>query len=457
MQIRTKLTIQFTLLVCSILLLTFLIIYLFAQQYTLNDFNTRLKQKAITSAILLLKVDQVDSALLKTIDINKRDILFQENISIFNDSGKEVYTNNDTIHFETSVNLFEKIKEKGEITFRHHPFMGVGVLFKVKTNHYFILAEASDVDGQNRLRDLKNLLFVISFIVIAVVSWAGWFYSGKALAPIKKIMEDVQSISSINLDKRLQESENPDELGKLIIIFNGLLARIENAFKLQKTFVTNVSHELKNPLTKITSQLEVTLLNDRTTEEYKQITHSVLDDIKELNHLSTSLLDLASLSQPHVTLTKSRLRIDEILWEVRESIQSVNSSYKVDIHTIAMPSNEADLYLNANPYLLKTALQNLIENACKFSEDRLATVSLICSKGELEIRIFDNGPGIDPRELQNIFQPFYRSNNTSRIKGHGIGLSLSQRIIDLHNGAIEIDSMLGQGTQIVVMFSTANS
>lgn len=453
MQIRTKLTFQFTILVSTILLLTFLIIYLFAEQYTLNDFNKRLKQKAVTSAILLLKIDQVDSTLLKTIDINKKDILFQENISIFNDLGKEVYTNNDTIPFETSAGLFETIRKRGEITFQHNQFMGVGLLFKDKTNYHFILAEAIDLDGKNRLRDLKKMLFIISLIVIAIVSWAGWFYAGKALAPIKKIMEDVQSISSVNLDKRLQERKNPDELGKLIIIFNSLLARIENAFKLQKTFVTNVSHELKNPLTKITSQLEVTLLNDRSTEEYKMITQSVLDDIKELNQLSTSLLDLASLSQPHITITKSKVRIDEILWEVRESVQSINSNYKVDIHTIAMPSNEEDLYLNANPYLLKTALQNLIENACKFSEDKLATVSLICSKGELEIRIFDNGPGIDPRELQNIFQPFYRSNNTSKVKGHGIGLSLSQRIIDLHNGAIEIDSMLGQGTQIIVMFS----
>jgi len=457
MQIRTKLTFQFTLLVSTILLLTFLIIYLFAEQYTLNDFNKRLKQKAITSAILLLKVDQVDSTLLKTIDINKKDILFQENISIFNDLGKEIYTNNDTIHFETSFDLLKKIEERGEITFEHYPFLGVGILFKDKTKHHLILAEAIDIDGQNRLHDLKKMLFMISFVVIAIVSWAGWFYSNKALAPIKKIMEDVQSISSINLDKRLHESKNPDELGKLIIIFNSLLARIDNAFKLQKTFVTNVSHELKNPLTKITSQLEVTLLNDRTTKEYKDITQSVLDDIKELNQLSTSLLDLASLSQPQVTVAKNKVRIDEILWEVREAIQSLNSKYKVDIHTIAMPSNEEDLYLNANPYLLKTALQNLIENACKFSEDQLATVSLICAKGELEIRIFDNGPGIDPRELQNIFQPFYRSKNTSKVKGHGIGLSLSQRIIDLHNGAIEIDSMLGQGTQIVVMFNTANS
>jgi signal transduction histidine kinase len=117
-----------------------------------------------------------------------------------------------------------------------------------------------------------------------------------------------------------------------------------------------------------------------------------------------------------------------------------------------MPDDEADLYMFANPYLLKTAIQNLIENACKFSDDKMATVSLICSKEELEIRIFDKGPGIEQKELQNIFQPFYRADNTSKIKGHGIGLSLSQRIISIHNGAIEIDSSPGEGTQVTVVF-----
>jgi signal transduction histidine kinase len=104
---------------------------------------------------------------------------------------------------------------------------------------------------------------------------------------------------------------------------------------------------------------------------------------------------------------------------------------------------------------LKTALQNIIENACKFSNDHQATISLICTNEELEIRVFDNGPGIDKKEIQNIFQPFYRSNNTSKIKGHGIGLSLSQRIIAIHQGTIEIDSSLGEGTQVSVIFPVA--
>ena len=454
MQIRSRLTLQFSLLVSAIILIAFVSIYYFSEQRSEGEFYKRLKDKAITSAILLLKIEKVDSALLKTIDLSKHDVLYGENISVFNDENKEIYTNNDTIQFDALPLMLQKIRNKGEQKISQGKYDIIGILFKDKNQHYVILAGAVDIDGHSRLSDLRSLLISLFLLMAAIVALAGWIYSGRALKPIKKVMSEAESISSINLSQRLNGGDKPDEIGKLISIFNSLLSRIENAFNLQKTFVSNVSHELKNPLTKITSQLEVTLLKQRSPEDYMEIVHSVLDDIKELNHLSTSLLDLASLNQENMTFKTSRLRIDEILWEVRESVQELNSKYKVDIHTIVMPENEEDLYLNANPYLLKTALQNLIENACKFSDDKMATVSLICTKGELEIRIFDKGPGIEKRELLNIFQPFYRADNTSKIRGHGIGLSLSQRIISIHDGAIEIDSSLGEGTQVTVVFNT---
>lgn len=452
MQIRTKLTLQFTLLVSAILLLAFYSVYFFWSQRTEEAFFQRLREKAITSAILLLKVEEVDSALLKTIDLSKHDVLYRENISIFNEGNKEIYTNNDSVLSIQSAVLFDRIRSQGEVTFTKGEFHVVGVPFMDKSKRYVLIAEAVDRDGQLRMKSLRNLLAVLFLLMIAIVAGAGWIYAGRALRPIKKVIDEVQSISTANLKQRLHGDDKPDEIGTLISIFNSLLSRIENAFDLQKTFVTNVSHELKNPLTKITSQLEVTLLKDRTVEEYHEIASSVLEDIKELNQLSTSLLDLASLNQDNVSFARVHLRIDEILWEVRESVQALNQQYKVDIHTIRMPENEEDLYMDANPYLLKTALQNLIENACKFSNDKMATVSLICSKDELEIRIFDNGPGIEKKDLQNIFQPFYRADNTSRIKGHGIGLSLSQRIITAHQGKVEIDSTPGAGTQVTVIF-----
>lgn len=452
MQIRSKLTIQFATLVIGILTVAFFTVFFFSKKSNESAFYKRLNEKAITSAILLLKVEQVDSTLLKTIDLSKQDVLFRENISIFDESGKEIYTNNDTIQFNVSSDQFTTIKQIGEYRFTHGDFEILGIPFKYHDHLYIVLAGAVDAQGKIQLSQLKKILILLFTALVAIVTLAGWVYAGRALKPIKKVIDDVQSISTTDLSARLNEMESRDEIGNLVSMFNGLLSRIENSFAMQKTFLTNVSHELKNPLTKITSQLEVTLLNNRPADVYRETIRSVLEDIKELNQLSNSLLDLAYLEQNNKELTTSRLRIDEILWDVRDTILSQNNSYKIDIHTIEMPDNEEELYLQGNPHLLKTALQNLIENACKFSPVKMATVSLLCSSTEIEIRIFDNGPGISKDDLENIFQPFYRTDNTSRIKGHGIGLSLCQKIITIHKGTIEVESMLGQGTQMTVFF-----
>lgn len=455
MQIRTRLTLQFTVLVSTIVLLSFFAIYFFTKQFTQQDFSRRLREKAITSAILLIKVEQVDTVLLKIIDRAKRDNLYRESIRVYDQEGKEIYFSGDTVKLGINEQLFNEVKAGGEKKLLHKEYTVAGIPFKDGGKEYVIIASAEDVIGFNRLVDLQRLLVALFIILIVLVSISGWIYSGRALRPIKRIIDDVQNISPQNLSQRLEESHHPDEMGKLILIFNGLLARIENAFQLQKMFVSNVSHELKNPLTNITSQLEVTLLNERTKEEYRATIESVLEDIKGLNHLSNSLLDLARLTRESDSFTMSKVRLDEILWETRESVSAIDSNYKVEVEILDMPEDERLLYVDGNPYLLKTAFQNIIENACKFSLDGKALVSLSCQKDELIVRVTDHGPGIEEKDLENVFQPFFRTDATSKVKGYGVGLPLSQRIISIHKGKISIESTPGAGTVVIVILKPA--
>jgi len=455
-QIRTRLTLQFTLWVSTIVLLSFLAIYLFSKQLAEQDFARRLREKAITSAILLIKVDQVDTILLKIIDRAKRDNLFRERIRVYDQADKEIYASGDTMKLPISQQVIEKIKHEGEQHTVYNEFTVAGIPFNDRGTNYTIVASAEDVIGYNRLVDLRRLLTALIVIVIGLVFVSGWIYSGRALRPIQKIIANVQNISPQNLSQRLEISPYPDEMGKLILIFNGLLTRIENAFKLQKMFVSNVSHELKNPLTNITSQLEVTLLNERSQEEYQHTIESVLDDIKSLNHLSVSLLDLARLTHDSDTFTMAEVRLDEILWDARERVQAIDHAYKVEVAIKDMPEDESRLLVNGNPHLLKTAFQNIIENACKFSEDGRAEVVLSCKTNELLVEVVDRGPGIERKDIENVFQPFFRTDATSKVKGYGVGLSLSQRIISIHKGKIKIESNPGVGTRISVVLLPAH-
>ena len=113
------------------------------------------------------------------------------------------------------------------------------------------------------------------------------------------------------------------------------------------------------------------------------------------------------------------------------------------------------LYITGNLHLLKTALQNVIENACKFSFDKKAIVTLNCPPGRVQVRVQDSGPGIEGKDIVKVFQPFYRADGASKIKGYGIGLPLSQRIISIHKGSVEVDSEPGKGTTVILGFPVA--
>jgi len=448
-QIRTRLTLQFTILVSTIVLMAFMSIYYFTAQFSEREFYRRLKEKAITSAILLIKVEGVDSALLQVIDRAKRDNLYKETIRIYDYENKEIYFSGDTTKF-LNPESFDNVRKYGEQRLEKNNFDVIGVLFRDKGFDYVIVAAAVDINGEVRLKDLQTLLTFAFLILTAVVFISGWIYSGRALRPLKRIMDEVKRISPQNLDQRLKESPYEDEMGKLILIFNELLGRIAKAFQLQKMFVSNVSHELKNPLTNITSQLEVTLLKDRSTEEYRATIESVLEDIRGLNQLSNSLLELARLTREQDSFTMTRVRLDEIIWEVRDFVSTIDPTYRVEVGIHEMPEDEDKLTVLGNPYLLKIAFQNIVENACKFTPDKSAKVNLTLEKNELVVEVSDQGPGIEKKDLNNVFEPFFRTDATSKIKGYGIGLPLSHRILSIHKGRIELDSSPGKGTIVRV-------
>jgi signal transduction histidine kinase len=454
LQIRTRLTLQFTVLVSAIVLLSFFLVYYFWSQLIEREFEKRLREKGVTLAVLLLKVNQIDSTLLTIIDRAKADNLYRENIVVLDSLDRMLYVNTDKFELTVDTALFARVRKEREIKFHQGEFNVLGFMFREKGN-YVVIAGAVNREGVQRLADLRTLLITLFVVMVAFVGFAGWVYSGRALRPIQKVMSEVEGISPLDLSKRVQDTGQPDEIGKLVAIFNRMLSRVEGAFSLQKTFVANVSHELKNPLTKVTSQLEVTLLKERDKAEYRATITSVLEDIKELNQMSNSLLELAQLSRGESSFSMAPVRLDEILWEVRERLEAVETNYQVNLELRDLPEDESKLYVNGNPHLLKTAFRNIIENACKFSPEKKSQVVLTCHEERLVVAVIDRGPGIGEQDLQRVFEPFFRADATSRTKGYGIGLSLSQRIIALHKGTIEIDSKEGKGTMVRVTFPIA--
>ncbi len=455
MQIRSRLTYQFTYLVSAILFVSYFVIYVFSQQNYKDKFYSRLRQKANTAAELLVNVNQVDSKLLGIINRANRDILYRENIMAYDTCHERIYRSNDTINFHIDVDRVKEVFKKKEVRFELNELEVLGTVFVTPEGQIVVFAGAEDQYSAENAKDLKNILIALFLLFVFIVVISGWFFAGRAIKPISEVIKQVDQLSPKSLEQRLKTGDSEDEIGKMVLTINRLLERIENAFKLQKTFIANVSHELKNPLTKISSQLEVSLLNERKIDDYKQTIASVLEDTQDLAAITESLLELNKISISDYQASFSILRIDEIMWESRSLTQKLNSAYKVIIDTQFMPDNEELLQIKGDEKLILTALKNLIENGCKFSTNKQAHVSLQIIEQMIEVKIKNEGKGIPEADIPYIFQPFFRAENTAASKGYGIGLSLVERIVNLHQGSISVQSEQNGWTEFTVKFPVA--
>ena len=255
-------------------------------------------------------------------------------------------------------------------------------------------------------------------------SIGGWFFSGRALKPISDVVKKVEDISITSLNLRVFEGNGTDEIGRLAKTFNKMLERLETSFAMQKNFIANASHELRTPLTSINGQLEVLMMKDRSTMEYKSALGSVLDDIRSLIDLSNRLLLIARTSAEGPVNFNKKIRIDEILWQAQEEIIRFNNGYRINISMDDSLTDSDQMIVVGDDSLLKIAVSNLIDNACKYSSDHSVDIKFRHIEKFIEVVFADRGIGITDKDLQKIFEPFSRGTNTISISGSGIGLPL---------------------------------
>jgi signal transduction histidine kinase len=438
MNIRYKLSIQFTLIVVSILLILTVGIYYFSSSYRKNDFNSRLKDRANSTARLLLDVKEVDRQLLKIIDKNTL-ALYQDRVDIINENNQQIYCNLEDSTFNNPLILY-KIRKNGVYEFNQNDRDAVGFLYPNNYHVYVVIASAYDLYGIARIKNLKVIL-IVGFILSVIISViAGLIFSGRALAPISTVVGQVKKITITNLNLRVNEGNKRDEIAQLAITFNQMLQRIEEAFILQRDFVSNAAHELRTPFTILLAEIDYSLLQEREKSQYVTTLNNLSKELRKLSKLSNGLLELARISFDTSTFELRSIRLDEILIETCRDVQNSNSDFKTSINFVDMPENEAFLNVWGNEQLLKIAIRNLVENACKFSNSKVVQILFSAKEKIVTLQICDQGIGIPKEDIDNIFQPFYRGTNTQFIAGYGLGLALTMKIVRLHNGQLTVES-----------------
>lgn len=449
MKIKNKLTLRFVIIVAALLVAFSTVIYLVTEQYLQNQFLYTLKQKVDITAGVLIKNGAVDSTIVNSIDKHTLNSILNEKILIIDSHSNIHYHSFDGNAHPFHKKFLDQINTNGEAFASMGNVSWYGKSLKAGNVKISLVAEA-EKDYRAHLKKLRMMLFTSMIMMIILIFVLGRYFAGRALRPISDVIKEVESISETNLNKRVNEGNGKDELAQLAKTFNRLLQRLESAFILQKNFVSNASHELRTPLSSVTTQLEVTLLNKRSNEEYEKALQSVLEDIRNLNELSEGLFDL-TLANSDVSLMRfDKFRVDELLVHAQTELQKRKKDYNVNVHFDEMPDDENALVFNGREHLLKSSFINLMDNACKFSGNKKVEVHLIVTNKKIEIKFCDTGIGIPPSYLEKNFTPLERASNAVRIPGHGLGLALSKKIIELHGGSIHIQSEENKGTNVTI-------
>ena len=293
------------------------------------------------------------------------------------------------------------------------------------------------------------MLAIGGILMVGIVCLTGWFFAGKSLKPIQEVIKSVDNIGASRLDSRLDEGNKTDEIAQLAQRFNKMLDRLEKAFKLQRSFVSHASHELRTPLTAITGQIQVSLLANDNPQELKLMIQSVLEDVQQLNRLTNNLLDMTSIDSDDSQLSFKKVNIAEIAFQVRDILLKKNADYEaiiqLDEQSIDVPE------VVGNEALLYTAFLNLMENGIKFSSNQLVKVYFKINSQNITVAFKNGGSVIPTNELSAIFESFRRGSNSRNTKGHGVGLSLTQKIINLHQGKISVQSSENEGTTFTIV------
>lgn len=437
MNIKTRITLSFTLIVGLILLVFSVIIYLVSEDYREEQFNSRLRDKSLTTAKLLFEVDQVDSALMRILDKADRTLLVQEKIVVLDRSGQKVYDSNEGLPFWLQPEEIEEIWLKGEVTYVKDGTAILGLRMREEKESVLIVASAYDMYGYSKIRNLAQILIIGLLASLSILFLTGSWFARKLLDPISNIIHQVEDLNVGNLSQRVYGGSGQDEIAQLAFAFNNMLDRLESAFEIQRDFVSHASHELRTPLTSMIGQIDVTLLKDRERQEYIDVLNSIREDTSGFIELTNKLLWLAQTHAKLPIISFVEIRIDEIIWQARAEL--VRRKDWNNIHILFSEEIDDDtlLTLSGSPQLLRLAFINLMDNACKYSEDHTCHVRVGVDDGKHRIDFVNKVRGLEEKDILSFFDPFYRGGNSTGISGHGIGLPLVRNIIALHRGNIQ--------------------
>jgi len=449
MKIKDRLALYFTLISVLILTIAFATIFFVFKSFVKADFYDHLTARANIAAQLYLEADEITPDSLNHVRSRYQKPLPGEVVRFYDDKNIASFIQDKQQYW--SSDIIEKVRKNRAAYFTEGQRQTVGIYYKDNQGNFVILVSAPDIQGQNRVWDLAEIMGILLVCVTIGLFFIGRLYAKKALEPIDDIVKQMQLVRASNLSMRVNEGTGKDEIGELAQNFNRLLKHLENAFEVQQAFVTNASHELKTPVTSIIGEIEVALNKSRSAWEYEAVLRSVLTDAENLDQTIAGLMELAQVDMNYTQAALTQVSIDELIWELND-YWAAKAGGAFNVRIEQLPDDPEKLLVYANKSLLIIALNNIISNAFKFSDNKAVECRLYADDKYISITISDSGIGIPPDDVDRVFHSFYRGTNVKSYSGSGIGLFITSKIISLFNGELAINSKPGK-TDVTIQFS----
>lgn len=443
MKVGSKIALFYTLVSVLTTVIIIAVFYIFSTQYINKLYASYLREKAYLTAQKHWEKDEVDEQSYQIIQRKYDELLPEAHEILLNmDSLSEVRDTLNKYLTQQQQTLLIAGEDSIPFSFKYKDQLGAALYYPDNEGNFIVLVMSRNAYGteiQEHLLLLSIFLVLFSSILIYFI---GKIYSGRILVPLQHILKELKKIRANSLNRRLKKTGNNDELEEIIVTLNSMLDRLDSAFKAEKSFVSHASHELNNPITAIQGECEISLLKERSTGEYVEALQRISSESKRLSNLIRHLLFLSRQDEELLKNNMEETSLQDMLTDL------TTGNDRIRFH-MQEPGTQATV--QANPYLLKIALKNIIDNACKYSEKEV-DITLSRTNQQTVVEIEDRGIGIPQEEIEHIFQSFYRGSNTHDYAGQGIGLSLTMKIISAYNGKLEISSEIEKGTKVRVIF-----
>lgn len=310
---------------------------------------------------------------------------------------------------------------------------------------------------ENLIADFRRAMAVAFLLLIPLLALAGRWVAARGLAPLARITRAARSVTPARLSGRIPlDPAWPTELDELVEVFNAMLTRLEEAFGRLSRFSADLAHELRTPVSNLSGEFEVCLMNPRSAPDYRAALESGLEECRRLNGMIENLLFMARAEHAGLALRHERFDAAQVCAFVVAQQAPSAAAHGIVIRI------EGNAAIDADVPLFRQALSNLLTNAIRHSPaaGEVRIVLRADDTGNVEVRVIDQGEGIEAQHLPHLFDRFYQADAARHRgvgQGTGLGLSIVKTIVALHGGCVRIESAPGAGTTAILWYPAGGS